>query len=136
MSNSNNMGKELKRLREELQDLKAKDRRFHFLALGKNETEEAKVKEIMDAGKFSPGDEYQVVQVPWALNELRRSTHIPEGSAADPFVEPETPRPEPVGTSCGEERDRVQRWKEHIRKIERDGTRYDPDKPKRGNGVY
>ena len=131
MSNSNNMGKELKRLRKELDELKAKDRRFHFLVLSKDETEEEKVKQLTAAGKFTPGDEYQVVQVPWKIAELKGSTHIPEGNSADPFAEPKMP-PEPQVTSWGGQRDREQRWKEHVKKIEMAGERYDPDKPKDG----
>ena len=113
--------------------LKARDRRFHFLVLGENETEEAKVKQLTDAGKFTPGDEHQVVRVPWTPKPLRGSKCIPEGSVSTD--EPEMPRPEPAVTSWGEG-DREQRWREHIRKIERDGTRYDPDRSKRSNGVY
>lgn len=134
MSNSNNMGKELKRLRKELDELQSKDRRFHFLVLSPGETEEGKLKEMIDAGKIALGDEYQVVEIPWQVHPLKGSTHIPEGSSADPYAEPELPPP-PQTTKWSEQRDREERWKQHVKKIERDGQRYDGDKPKYSDGI-
>ena len=136
MSNSNNMGKELKRLRKELEDLKGKGRRFHFLVLGKDDTEDEKVKQLMDAGKFAPGDEYQVVQVLWNPRQLKGAEDIPMGGAFDPYAEPEMPLAQPVPQPWKEDLARERRWKDHIKQIERDGTRYDPDKPKFDNGIY
>ena len=133
MSNSNNMGKELQRLRKELDELKAKDRRFHFLVLSKGETEEEKLKQLIDAGKIAAGDEYQVIEIPWAISQLKGSTHIPEGSGKDPFAEPPLPpAPQSIATSWGEERDREKRWADHVKKIKRDGQLYDDDKSKAG----
>jgi len=63
VSNSNNLCKEIKRLRKEVAGLGAMGRKFHFLVLGKDETEEEKLRQMIDAGKFAPGDEYQVVQL-------------------------------------------------------------------------
>ena len=55
MSNSNNMGKKLKRLRKELDELKAKDRRFHFLVVSPGETEEEKLKQLMALAALNRG---------------------------------------------------------------------------------
>ena len=135
MSNSNNLGKEIKRLRKEIADLGAQDSAFHFIVGDAAETADAKLERLRAEGKVKPGDTVQSVEVPWIVRELRGSSHIPEGSAKDPFAEPEMPAPQVIGTNWGEQRDREQRWKDHLRKIERDGTRYDPDKPKAGDGA-
>ena len=43
MSNSNNLGKEIKRLRKEIADLGAQDSAFHFVVGDANENAEAKL---------------------------------------------------------------------------------------------
>ena len=132
MSNSNNLGKEIKRLRKEIADLGAQDSAFHFIVGDKNENAEAKLERLRAEGQVKPGDTVQSVEVPWIVRELRGSSHIPEGSAKDPFAEPEMPAPQAVDTSWSEKRERDQRWKDHLKQVERDGTRFDPDKPKAG----
>ena len=134
MSNSSNLGKELKRLRKEVDELKNRRKGFHFLVLSEGETEEEKLKQMIDAGKMAVGDEYQVIEVPWSISQLKGSPFIPEGNSADPLADPGLPPPAPqaIASSWGEKRDREQRWKDHIRKIESDDQRYDPDKPKSG----
>ena len=134
MSNSNNMGKELKRLRKEADELlsNSKGRRFHFLVLGPGQTEEEQLKEMIDAGKFALGDEYQIVEIPWIMRELKGSAIVPEGNSADPYADPRLSKPEeePIISSYAEEREREERWKKHVQQIKRDGQLYDPDKPK------
>jgi hypothetical protein len=130
VSNSNNLGKELARLRKEFDALQNKDRRFHFLVLTPGESEAEKLKQLIAAGTMDVGDEYQVVQIPWKISPLIGSSHIPESGGADPYAEPELP-PEPVfTTSWTEKREREARWADHVKKIERDGERYEGDKPK------
>ena len=77
VSNSNNMGKELKRLRKEADELLGKAGRFHFLVLTPGETEEEKLKQQIDAGVMAAGDEFQVVHIPWKISPLMGSSHIP-----------------------------------------------------------
>ena len=129
MSNSNNIGKELKRLRKELAEVESKDSKFHFVVGDKNENAEAKLERFRAEGKIAVGDTYQLVQVPWIVRELKGSSkYIPEGSSADPLADPGLPLPQSVSSSWGEERDRDKRWADHVRQIERDGQRFDPDK--------
>lgn len=140
MSNSNNFGKEIKRLRKELDELTSKDRRFHFLVLTPGETEEGKLKELIVAGTMDIGDEYQVVHIPWKISPLRGANYIPEGSDEDPLGDPRLRKPElaePIfTTSWAEKREREERWKKHEQQIERAGERFDPDKPKDRRGIY
>lgn len=131
------MGKELKRLRKELAELTAKDKRFHFLLLSPGETEEEKVKQLMAAGSMAQGDEYQVIQIPWHAKTLIGGDYIPEGNSADPFADPqEGKQPEVVDPSFKEQREREERWKKHVAQIQRDGDRFGFEKPKGTPGIY
>ena len=131
MSNSN-LGKEIKRLRKEIADLGAQGSAFHFIVGDAVETAEGKLERLKAEGKVQPGDTYQIVQVPWVINQLKGSPHIPEGNPHDPLADPGLPPPAQATTNGGEQRDREQRWKEHVKKIDMAGERYDPAKPKDG----
>ena len=132
MSNSNNLGKEIKRLRKEIADLGAQDSAFHFVVGDANETAEAKLDRMKAEGTVQPGDTCQLITVPWIVRELKGSTYIPEGNPHDPLVDPGLPPPVQATTNWGEERDREQRWKDHVKKIDAAGERFDPDKKKSG----
>ena len=67
MSNSNNLGKEIKRLRKEIADLGAQDSAFHFVVGDANENAEAKLDGMRAAGKVQPGDTCQLIHVPWVI---------------------------------------------------------------------
>jgi len=129
---TSNIEKRLDKLQRELAELGTKDSKFHFVLGDANETAEAKLERLRAEGKIAVGDTYQLVQVPWIVRELKGSTYIPEGSSADPLADPGLPPPAQVPTDWGEECDRDKRWADHVRQIERDGQRYDPDKPKAG----
>lgn len=127
---TSNTHKRLDKIEKEITDLGAKGRKFHFILGDANEPAEAKLERMKAEGTVKKGDEVQLVQVPWIVRELKGSSYIPEGSDHDPYADPGLP-PEPQATTnWGEQREREQRWKDHVKKIERDGTRFDPDKPK------
>jgi hypothetical protein len=122
------MGKELARLRKELDEIKAKDRRFHFVIVDRTMTEQDRIDAMLAAGTMKKGDAYQVVEVPWVISELKGSLHIPEGSSADdPYAE--RPLPPPETTPWKEEREREERWAKHVRDIEQRGDRFGYEKP-------
>ena len=131
---TSNVGKRLDKLHREITDLGAKGRSFHFVVGDKNEPAEAKLERLKAEGKIAAGDECQLIDVPWRISELKGQPHIPEGNATDPLADPGLPIPETVVDASCEARDREQRWKDHIKKIEADGQRYRADKPK--DGVY
>jgi hypothetical protein len=133
VSNSNNLGKELARLRKELDEIKAKDRRFHFVIVDKTSTEQERIDTLLAAGTMKKGDAYQVIDVPWVISELKGSLEIPEGRATDPYAEP--PLPPPETTPWKEEREREERWAKHVREIERRGERFGYEKPGT-DGIY
>ena len=134
---TSNVHKRLDKLRKEIVDLGSKGRAFHFIVGDANEAAEAKLERMKAEGTIATGDEYQLVQIPWAISPRLSSgsSHIPEGSTHDPLVEPELPAPQAIALSWGEEQARQQKWKDHVRKIEAAGERYDPDKPKYGDGI-
>jgi hypothetical protein len=136
VSNSNNISKELKRLRKELAALGAKDKKFHFVIGNPNEAAEARLERLMAEGKITTGDEYQLIDLAWTPRVLRGASYIPEGTSADPYAEPALPPMAVVNVSKLAEEEREERWKKHLKKIEKDGERYDPDKPKYGDGIY
>jgi hypothetical protein len=135
---TSNIHKRLDKLRKEIAEIGAKGRAFHFIVGDKNEHPEAKLERLKAEGKIASGDEYQVVQVQWAINPLEGSSHIREGIPRDPYAEPDKPPAQQETAQQAqwkEERDREQRWKDHIKKIEASGQRYDPHKPKYGDGI-
>jgi hypothetical protein len=136
VSNSNNLGKELKRLRKELAALGAKDKKFHYIIGDPNEAAEARLERLIADGKIAKGDEYQLIDIAWTPRVLRGASYIPEGTSADPYAEPALPPMPVVNVTKQMEEEREQRWKEHVKKIEKDGERYDPNKPKYGDGIY
>jgi len=70
-------------------------------------------------------------------NNLKGSLAIPEASTEpDQFAEPKMPPPDPAVSTWGEQYEREKRWKQHLRAIERNGQRFDPDGPKHGDGIY
>ena len=46
-----------------------------------NEAAEAKLERLKAEGKIASGDEYQLVQVPWVINELKGSATSPRAAA-------------------------------------------------------
>ena len=129
---TSNVHKRLDKLKREITELGAKGKAFHFIIGDTNENAEAKLERLKAEGKIASGDECQIVEVQWAISPLRGSSHIPEGNSADPLAEPELQAPQAIAESWGQERDRQQRWKEHVTRIEADGQRYSDDKPKSG----
>ncbi len=86
---------------------------------------------MLAAGTMQKGDEYQVIQLPWSVSPFKGSPHIPKGSSADPYAEPELP-PQIATSSWGEQRERGEKWARHLKDIEAKGERYEGDKPKGG----
>lgn len=127
-----NVHKRLDKLQKEITEISAKGRAFHYIVGNANESAEAKLERMKSEGKIQAGDEYQMLDVPWVISLLKGSSHIPEGNPADPYAEPSLPPPPQDTTEWGDERERERRWKEHVRKIEASGERYDDDKPKGG----
>jgi hypothetical protein len=125
-----NMHKRLDKLKREITDLGAKGRLFHYIVGDANENAEAKLERMKADGTITAGDECQLVQVPWVINALKGHPYIPEGSAHDPLKDPGLPPPAPIATSWAEQREREKRWADHVKKIERDGQRYEEPKPK------
>jgi hypothetical protein len=132
---TSNAGKRLERLHKELVALGAQSRAFHFIVGDVRESAEAKLERAKAEGRVQAGDEVQLIDVAWAVNELKGQAHIPEGSSKDPFEEPALPPPLAV-SPLALQKEREEKWKDHLRKIEADGTRFDPDKPKSGNGIW
>ena len=128
---TSNVGKRLDKLHKEITELGSKGRAFHFIVGDSNETAEAKLERMKAEGSVATGDEYQLIQTQWAISQLKGADYIPEGNSHDPFEEPPLPQPDVVKTSWGEQREREQKWKDHIKKITEDGQRYG-EKPKDG----
>ena len=130
-SNSTTRLVPLDKLKKEITELGAKGRAFHYIIGDATESAEAKLEQLKAEGKIATGDEYQTVEIPWAINQLKGSTHIPEGSSVDPFADPA------IRVAAGHKvwedaRGREEKWRNHIKSIEANGERYDPDKPKTG----
>jgi hypothetical protein len=126
---TSNTHKRLDKLQKEITDLGAKGRSFQFIVGDAVESAEAKLERMKAEGQIATGDEYQLIQVPWAISALKGSTYIPEGNPDDPYAEPPLPT-EPINNKWAEAREREERWKKHERKTERDGERYEGEKPK------
>lgn len=148
MSNSNNLGKELKRLRKEVEELKNRGRGFHYVVVGKTATAQERIDAMLADGSMREGDEYMVVELPWVISPLKGATHVPEGNSTDPFADPYKHGNKGDGDGDGMGAspsgspldpppfDQQERWRQHERRIEADGTRFDPDKPKPNRGIY
>jgi hypothetical protein len=132
---TSNAGKRLERLHKELVALGAQSRAFHFIVGDVRESAEAKLERAKAEGRVQAGDEVQLIDVAWAVNELKGQAHIPEGSSKDPFEEPALPPPLAV-SPLALQKEREERWKRHEQKITRDGTRFDPSKSKSGNEIW
>ena len=124
---TSNTGKRLDKLHKEITELGAKSGKFHFVVGDTGESSGAVLERLQAEGVIQPGDQVQLVDVPWKINELKGSTYIPEGSGADPYAEPPL-RPDLIVTDYAAQREREERWKKHERQIERDGQRYEGDK--------
>jgi hypothetical protein len=68
---TSNLHKRLDRLQKEVNEIGAKRHKFHFVVGDTNESAEAKLERMKAEGKIAPGDEYQLIQVPWAMNDLK-----------------------------------------------------------------
>jgi hypothetical protein len=126
---TSNTGKRLDKLHKEITELGAKGGKFHFVVGDTGESSGAMLERLKAKGVIQPGDQVQLVDVPWKINELKGGTYIPEGSGEDPYAEPPLP-PDPIVTDYAAQREREERWKKHERQIERDGQRFDPNKRK------
>ena len=132
MSNSNNLGKEIKRLRKEIADLGAQDSAFHFVVGDANETAEAKLDRMKAEGKIQPGTHTSLSTCRGSSTSSRDQRTSPKAIRTILLLilgYRRQRRPPPTGASNATV---TQRWKEHLRKIERDGDRYDPDKKNAG----
>jgi hypothetical protein len=136
---ASNAGKRLELLKKQLAELQAKDKGFHFVVIQPGETEQDRVEALESAGIISPGDEYQPITIPWRVNQLKGSQHIPESSGLDPYEDPlirqgkvwvdgyevgattSNPRLDPLPTH-----EQQERWRRHEAEITRSGQRYDP----------
>ena len=128
---ASNVHKRLDKLKKEITELGAKGRAFHYIIGDATESAEAKLERLKAEGKIATGDEYQTVEIPWAINQLKGSTHIPEGSSVDPFADPAIESPQDT-KEWEDARGREEKWRNHIKSIEANGERYDPAKPKTG----
>ena len=132
---TSNVHKRLDKLHREITEIGAKGRAFHFIVGDVNEAAEVKLERMKAEGNIATGDEYQLIEVPSAISQLKGSPYIPEGNATDPLADPGLPQPEAVvSMSWGEQRDRDKRWSAHVKTIEASGERY--GKPKPTDGVY
>ena len=151
MSNSNNIGKELKRLRKELDALEQKARGFHFLVHHVDDDPEPILQARIASGQYANSDVVEFVAIPWRLREL--TGNLPPDPLADDYENRRdadegyggmnehaergaslsglAPDPSPFPATG-----QLERWKKHERAIELDGTRYDPDKPKGNDGIW
>jgi hypothetical protein len=68
---TSNLHKRLDRLQKEINEIGAKGRAFHFIVGDTNESAEAKLERMKAEGIIVPGDEYQLIEVPWAINDLK-----------------------------------------------------------------
>jgi hypothetical protein len=71
---TSNLHKRLDRLRKEITEIGAKGRTFHFVVGDTNESAEAKLKRMKAEGILVAGDEYQLIQVQWAISCLKGSS--------------------------------------------------------------
>jgi hypothetical protein len=150
---ASNAGKRLELLKKQLAELQAKEKGFHFVVIQPGETESERVEALESAGTISPGDEYQPVHIPWLVNPLTGSKHIPEGNPDDPYADPRernsasgsmdgihgmgvVERGNIGATASGTTLDPLptheqqERWKRHEAEISRSGQRYEG--PKQG----
>jgi hypothetical protein len=132
---ASNAGKRLEKLAKSLDAIAQKNKRHHFVVVQPGEDELKLMYDLHTAGIVKEGDDIQPVSIPWTVRQLQGATHIPEGSADDPYGDP---RERQTGTERGAEMsamassqgldlppgDQVQRWKDHERRIEMEGQRY------------
>jgi hypothetical protein len=134
---ASNAGKRLELLKKQLAELQAKDKGFHFVVIQPGETEQDRVEALESAGIISPGDEYQPITIPWRVNQLKGSQHIPESSGLDPYEDPLIRQGKvgvdgyEIGATASSQtldplptHEQQERWRKHEQQIERDGQRY------------
>jgi hypothetical protein len=133
---ASNAGKRLEKLAKSLDAIAQKNKRHHFVVVQLGEDAVLRVEALAEEGVIRDGDDVQTVSIPWTVRELRGATHIPEGSADDPYADPRertkiggqvSMQESDLASSQGLDLppgDQQQRWKDHERKIEMDGQRY------------
>ena len=68
---TSNLHKRIDRMRKEINEIGAKGHKLHLIVGDTNESAEAKLERMKAEGIIVPGDEYQLIQVPWAINDLK-----------------------------------------------------------------
>lgn len=141
---TSNAGKRIEKLTKALDQLATRHKRHVFVLVQEGETQETVVARLEAEGKLRPGDDMQVIDIPWTISPLRGEAHIPEGNEEDPFADPRTKRQREdrergesggMGASVSsqgfdlpptwaQDAERQRKWKEHERKIEAEGSRY------------
>jgi hypothetical protein len=138
---TSNAGKRLEKLEKLLDTIATKNKRHHFVVVDADGDADKHVALLAESGIIKDGDDVQVIPVAWRVHELRGQAYIPEGSTDDPLADPRT-RPGAAeregrdggrGDNASSPRldpppDQVQRWRDHERRLEMDGTRYQGEK--------
>ena len=85
---ASNAGKRLDRLEKLLDTIATRNKQHHFLVLCDGEDAETKTAALVAQGVILDGDDIEHITVPWTINPLSGTTHIPEGNNTDPLADP------------------------------------------------